>query len=133
LPQSLASSPPLPWVSLARGVPYFQTDDGLPWHPIGQNDAISWHELNPLFRRRDLSAVEDYFAWLSAQGVTCLRLMLEYAQVRHRYFESSPGSWSPNLIRFWGDLFAVAAQHNLRILLTPFDTFWMWLKFHHHH
>jgi mannan endo-1,4-beta-mannosidase len=125
-------SPPLPWVSVAPGVPYFQTDDGLPWHPIGQNDAISWSELNPLFRRRNPAAVEDYLSWLAAHGVTCMRLMLEYAQVRHRYFETAPGKWSPNLIRFWDDLFALSAQHGIRILLTPFDTFWMWLKFHHH-
>jgi mannan endo-1,4-beta-mannosidase len=125
-------SPPLPWVSVAPGVPYFQTEDGLPWHPIGQNDAISWSELNPLFRRRDPAAVEDYLSWLAAHGVTCMRLMLEYAQVRHRYFETAPGKWSPNLVRFWDDLFALSAQHNIRILLTPFDTFWMWLKFHHH-
>ena len=124
--------PPLPWVSVAPNVPYFQTDDGHPWHPIGQNDAISWHELNPLFRRRDVGVVEAYLATLAAHGVTCLRLMLEYAQVRHRYFESAPGRFSPNLIQFWDDLFALAAQHNLRILLTPFDTFWMWRKFHHH-
>jgi len=123
---------PLPWITTIPNIPYFQTEDGQPWHPIGQNDAISWRELNPLFRRKDVPAVERYLADLAAHGVTCMRLMLEYAQVRHRYFETSAGRWSPNMVRYWDDLFALSEKHGLRILLTPFDTFWMWLRFHHH-
>ncbi len=124
--------PALPWVSVIPGVPYFQTEDGRPFHPIGHNDAISWVDLNPLFRRRDLPAVSAYLADLAANGVTTLRLMLEYAQVRHRYIESAPGVFAPHMVRLWDDLFALCAQHGLRILLTPFDTFWTWLHFHHH-
>lgn len=122
----------LRWIERTPGAPYFQTEDGFPWHPIGHNDAISWKELNPLFGRKDVPAVEAYLAMLVAHGVTCLRLMLEYAQVRHRYFETSPGKWSRNVVQFWDDLFALCEKHGLRLLLTPFDTFWMWLKFQHH-
>ncbi len=122
----------LPWISVIPGVPYFQTEDGRPWHPIGQNDAISWIELNPLFGRKDVPAVEAYLAKLQGHGVTVLRLMLEYAQVRHRYFETSPGKWSRNVVQFWDDLFALCEKYGLRLLLTPFDTFWMWIKFKHH-
>lgn len=114
------------------GIPYFQTDDGQPWHPIGHNEAISWRELNPLFGRKDVPAVETYLRMLADHGVTVLRLMLEYAQVRHRYFETVPGRWSPRVVQFWDDLFALCEQLGLRLLLTPFDTFWMWLKFQHH-
>ncbi len=120
------------WIERTPGVPYFQTDDGQPWHAIGQNDAISWIELNPLFGRKNVPAVEAYLAKLAAHGVTCMRLMLEYAQVRHRYFETAPGKWSRNVVQFWDDLFALCEKHGIRILLTPFDTFWMWLKFKHH-
>ena len=123
---------PLRWITTAPHAPYFQTEHGHSWHPIGQNDAIHWHELNPLFRRRDLPTVEKYFAYLAAHGVTCMRLMLEYAHFRHRYFESSPGVWAPNMVRLWDDLFALAERHRIRILLTPFDTFWLWHKFRHH-
>ena len=122
----------LPWVSVAPHAPYFQTEDGAPWHPIGQNDAVSWHELNPLFRRRDVPAVRAHLAMLAEHGVTCMRLMLEYAQVRHRYFEKAPGAWSPAMVQFWDDLLALCEEHQIRLLLTPFDTFWMWLKFKHH-
>ena len=122
----------LPWVTTVPGIPYFQTEDGHPWHPIGQNDAISWRELNTLFGRKDVPAVEGYLKLLAAHGVTVMRLMLEYAQVRHRYFETTPGRWSRNVVQFWDDLFALCEQYGIRVLLTPFDTFWMWVKFKHH-
>ena len=122
----------MPWIEVAPGAPYFQTDTGSTWHPIGQNDAISWSELNPLFRRRDVHAVEAYLEMLARRGVTCMRLMLEYAQVRHRYFEKRAGVWSPHMVQLWDDLFALCERYGLRVLLTPFDTFWMWLHFKHH-
>jgi mannan endo-1,4-beta-mannosidase len=120
------------WISVAPGAPYFVDEDGAPWHPIGQNDAISWPELEPLFRRRDLPAVERHLCWLRDNGVTCLRLMLEYAQVRHRYIEKPAGRFVPAMVQLWDDLFAMCERVGLRILLTPLDTFWMWLHWRHH-
>ncbi len=123
---------PLAWVRTRPGHPYFFTEDGEPWTPIGQNDAISWVEFDGLFRRRDLPAVERHLRWLKAHGVTCLRLMLEYAQVRHRYFEKPAGRFVPNMVQLWDDLFALCEKVGLRILLTPVDTFWTWLHWRHH-
>lgn len=120
------------WISVAPGAPYFVDESGAPWHPIGQNDAISWPELEPLFRRRDLAAVERHLCWLRDNGVTCLRLMLEYAQVRHRYIEKPAGRFVPAMVQLWDDLFAMCERVGLRILLTPLDTFWMWLHWRHH-
>ncbi len=134
------------WVTRAPGVPYFMTDDGEPWHPIGQNDAVTWHELGPLYRRRDVAQVEAHLRWLVEHGVTCLRMMLEYAQERHRYFETGfvrggtatsassemQPKWSPGMVRFWDDLFALCEKVGLRLLLTPYDTFWMWIKWKQH-
>ena len=122
----------LPWIHVAAGAPYFVDDAGRDWTPIGQNDAITWPELAPLFRRRDLPAVERHLAWLVEHGVTCLRLMIEYAQVRHRYFERPVGRAVPAMVRLWDDLFALCERVGLRILLTPVDTFWMWLHWRHH-
>ncbi|VWX54711.1 hypothetical protein [Novosphingobium sp. 9U] len=122
----------LPWISVAPDAPYFVDEHGAPWHPIGQNDAISWPELAPLFRRRDLAAVERHLVWLRDNGVTCLRLMLEYAQVRHRYIEKPAGRFVPAMVQLWDDLFALCERVGLRILLTPLDTFWMWLHWRHH-
>jgi len=126
----VAKSGALPWIEVAGS--YFRTETGEPWTPIGQNDAIAWSEFNGLFRRRDLPAVEEHLAWLADHGVTCLRLMLEYAQVRHRYFERRIGQFTPNMVRLWDDLFALCEKHGIRILLTPFDTFWTWLHWRHH-
>jgi hypothetical protein len=122
----------LPWIKVAAGAPYFVTETGEPWTPIGQNDSISWVEFKGLFGRRDLPAVEAHLTWLVGHGVTCLRLMMEYAQVRHRYFERPLGSFPPNMVRLWDDLFALCERHGLRILLTPFDTFWTWMHWRHH-
>ncbi len=133
-PRSLRApgAAPLPWIGVAEGAPYFVEDGGADWHPIGQNDAISWIELDPLFRRRDVAAVDRHLAMLKRHGVTVLRLMMEYAQVRHRYLERPAGTFVPNMVQLWDDLFALCENHGLRILLTPYDTFWMWLHFHHH-
>ena len=127
-----AAQRPLQWISVAPDAPYFVDEDGAPWTPIGQNDAITWPELQGLFRRRDLPAVERHLHWLKAHGVTCLRLMMEYAQVRHRYFERPAGRVVPDMVRLWDDLFAMCERIGLRILLTPVDTFWTWLHWRWH-
>ncbi|TNC62470.1 hypothetical protein [Rubellimicrobium roseum] len=122
----------LPWVQVAPGAPYFVTEDGAPWTPVGQNDAITWPELEGLFRRRDLEGVERHIAWLRDHGVTVLRLMLEYAHGENRYLETPVGRFAPNMVRLWDDLFAICARQGMRLLLTPFDTFWMWLRWKRH-
>ena len=123
---------PLPWIRVAADAPYFVEEGGAAWTPIGQNDAISWPELAPLFRRRDLAAVERHLIGLRASGVTCMRLMLEYAQVRHRYFERPAGRFVPAMVQLWDDLFRLCERTGLRILLTPVDTFWTWVHWRWH-
>ncbi len=124
--------PALPWIVRSPGAPYFATEDGATWHPIGANDAIGWPELDPLFRRRDLPAVERHLRHLADHGVTVLRLMLEYAQGRHRYLERPVGRFAPNMVALWDDLFAICERIGMRMLLTPFDTFFTWRRWRHH-
>lgn len=135
LDQPLAEAPgdarPLPWIKVAPDAPYFIDEEGRPFTPIGQNDAISWPELDGLFRRKDLPGVEAHLRWLKDHGVNTLRLMLEYAQVRHRYFERPAGRFVPAMVQLWDDLFALCEKLGLRILLTPVDTFWMWRHWKH--
>lgn len=100
--------------------------------PIGQNDAITWPDLGGCYGRRDLASVERYLATLAGHGVTCLRLMLEYSQGQRHYFERPAGRFQPRMIQLWDDLFALCEQYGLRILLTPFDTFWMWNRWSRH-
>ncbi|WP_121118441.1 hypothetical protein [Croceibacterium ferulae] len=126
------TTPGLPWIEVAASAPYFCDETGVPWHPIGQNDSIDWPELAPLFRRRDLPAVERHLRWLKASGVTCLRLMLEDARGRHRFLEKPAGRFVPAMVQVWDDLFALCEAVGLRILLTPLDTFWMWMRWKQH-
>lgn len=122
----------LRWIGTQPGIPYFLDDQARPWTPIGQNDAITWPELAGLFRRRDLRAVEAHLRWLKAHGVTCLRLMLEYCHGEHRYLERPVGRFSPNMVRLWDDLFALLEEIGLHVLLTPYDTFFMWIRWRSH-
>jgi mannan endo-1,4-beta-mannosidase len=122
----------LPWITVAPGVPYFVTEYGEDWTPIGQNDAITWPELAGAFRRRDLMSAAGYLRKLQESGVTVLRLMLEYCHGTHRHLERPAGVFQPNMVRLWDDLFALCEQYGLRILLTPYDTFWMWLHWDQH-
>jgi mannan endo-1,4-beta-mannosidase len=128
----------LPWVVLNAAepgklrAPYFMTDDGRSWTPIGQNDAITWPELNGLFRRRDVKTAERYLDTLAAHGVTVLRLMMEYSQFDSRCFEKPVGFFQPSMVRLWDDIFEMCDERGLRILLTPFDTFWMWINWSRH-
>ncbi len=127
-----AETTPFPWIQVAPDAPYFVTEQGDAWTPIGQNDAVTWPDLAGLFRRRDLPAVEGHLRWLRAHGVTCLRLMLEYTHGENRYLERPIGRFQPNMVRLWDDLFALCERQGLRILLTPFDTFWMWIRWGKH-
>lgn len=119
-------------VRVVPGSPYFMTDDGASWTPIGHNDAITWPDLAPLFRRRDLAAVERHLLELRAHGVTCIRLMLEYCHGEHRYLERPAGRFVPAMVRLWDDLFRLLERVGLRVLLTPYDTFFMWIRWQRH-
>lgn len=124
--------PPLERIVVRPGLPYFVTERGVAWTPIGHNDAVTWPELAGLFRRRDLDAVERHLEGLVASGVTCVRLMLEYCHGEHRYLEKPAGRFVPNMVRLWDDLFAMLERVGLRVLLTPYDTFFMWIRWRDH-
>ena len=122
----------LDWIVRAPQAPYFITQSGATWTPIGQNEAISWHELNGLVARRDLPAVGNHLAWLKSQGVTVLRLMLEYAETGAFFFEQPAGTINPAMVALWDDLFQLVEQAGLRILLTPLDTYFHWVRWDLH-
>lgn len=116
---------PLSPLRVAPGGRYFETFDGEPFLLIGFNDAISWPGLNGLFRRRDLPAVRLYLEDLKAHGINTLRLMLEYNHREGRYFERRAGEFNTEMVRLWDDLFRLCEELELRIFLTPYDTYWM--------
>ena len=122
----------LSWIARAPGRPYFVTDAGEAWTPIGQNDGISWIEWRGLLHRSDLGAVERHLAYLRDSGVTCLRFMLEYAETGEHFFEQPAGTFNPAMVQLWDDLFRLVAAARLRILLTPLDTYFHWVRWDLH-
>ncbi len=122
----------LPWVSVSEGTPYFITGSGEPWTPLGHNDSITWPALDGLYRRRDVGSVDRYLGTLARRGVTCLRVMLEYSEADNRWLECPPGRFNPAMVQLWDDLFAKCEARGLRLLVTPFDTFWMWNRWKRH-
>lgn len=68
----------------------------------------------------------------ATQGVTVLRVMLEYVHRESRYFEKPVGRFNPAMVRLWDDFFALCEQLGLRILLMPWDNFWMARRWHRH-
>jgi mannan endo-1,4-beta-mannosidase len=111
---------------------YFETFDGEPFLFIGFNDAVHWPGLAGLFRSRDLDTVDQYLADAASNGVTVLRVMLEYAHREGRYFERPAGRFNPGMVRLWDELFSRCEAHGLRILLAPWDNFWMARRWHKH-
>lgn len=122
----------MPWIEVAGNAPYFVTSSGEPWTPIGHNSAITWPDLNGGFGRRDLPGLASHLEMLAAHGITCIRLMLEYCRGEHRYFEQPVGRFKPRMVQYWDDLFQLCERFGLRMLLTPFDTFWMWIRWRYH-
>ncbi|HEY0203190.1 MAG TPA: hypothetical protein VGC15_03445, partial [Acetobacteraceae bacterium] len=122
----------LPWIQRAPGLPYFITEHGDPWTPIGQNDAMPWVDWNGVLHQRDLPAVAGHLAWLRQQGVTCLRFMLEYAEFGGHFFEQPAGVFNPVLVQAWDDLFRLCGEAGLRLLLTPLDTYFHWVRWDLH-
>src|SRR3954467_8601556 len=85
---------PLPWVRLAPGRRYFETEDREPFLIIGQNDALTRPELEGLLGRRDLPSVDRPRGRLRTHGVTTLRVMLEYVG-DGLYLEHRSGEFEP--------------------------------------
>lgn len=54
------------WIRCAKGAPYFQTESGTTWPPVGHNEAITWPKR--LYGRRDPQVVDRHFARLKAHG-----------------------------------------------------------------
>ena len=119
------------WIRRAPGVPYFETDAGEPWTPIGQNDALTWPELGGVMQG-DLAPVARHLAYLRDSGVTCLRLMLEYAQGDDCYLEAPDGTWNARLVAAWDALVPLCERAGLRLLLTPYDTYFHWVRWDAH-
>lgn len=112
------------FIAVSPNSPYFVDEDGRGFIVIGQNDAVPWPGLSTLLNRVSPAATEAYIRDLRAHGVTVSRVMIEYTQEPHTYFENPVGTFSEPIVQFWDDFIALAEAHGLYLLLTPYDTFW---------
>lgn len=119
-------------IQVTPGGRFFETCQGQPFLFIGANDAISWPGLAGLYQRRDLAGASAYLADLAAHGITVMRLMLEYCQDDAHYFEQPVGQPNPIMVQLWDDLLELCERVGLRVLLAPWDNFWMARRWEQH-
>jgi hypothetical protein len=112
------------YISVAPGGHYFVDEGGQGFIVIGQNDGVSWPGLVTLVDRSSSLSTERYIMDLREHGVTVSRIMIEYSEKPFTFLENPVGTFSPSIIQFWDDFFALAEAHGLYLLLTPYDTFW---------
>jgi mannan endo-1,4-beta-mannosidase len=122
----------MPYVRVAPGGRYFMTEDGAPFLVIGHNEGMPWPGLHNLHYERDIPTTEAYIAGLAAQGVTVLRIMLEYAQSNGWLFENPVGRPVPGTVLYWDDLIGLCERHRMRLLVLFWDTFFMSRRWKHH-
>ena len=93
---------------------------------IGENDGTMWPGCWDLWQNNDLAATESYVAGLAANGVNCMRIMLEDGGSADGYIENPLGNFNNTRdINFWDKFLPLCSKYNMTVLLTPWDTFWM--------
>ena len=127
-----SASPKLAWIGKAPSVPYFMTETGDSWTPVGHNDSITWPGLSGLLGMKDAASADAYLAMLARNGINCIRLMLEHAETPEGHFENPVGVFVPQMVELWDRLFAMCQRHGIHVLLTPFDTFWSRINWNDH-
>lgn len=117
-------------VRVMPGGRQFALASGKPFVPIGYNHNPDWTEFawaNPLNPEGyDPKRADARFAKLQANGVNVVRMMAETPPSGN--LEDAVGTFSPEHMTWLDNLVTSARRHNVRIMLTPYDTFWMNLR-----
>jgi mannan endo-1,4-beta-mannosidase len=58
--------------------------------------------------------------------------MLEYCEDQRGHLEQPAGCFRPTMVALWDDLVRLCGRLGLRLLLTPFDTFFTWNNWGEH-
>ncbi|MBZ0290558.1 MAG: cellulase family glycosylhydrolase, partial [Anaerolineae bacterium] len=110
-------------ISVSPNGRYFVDEAGQGFIVLGQNDSYYWPGLSALYSGMP-EGTENYVRDLRAHGITVSRVMIEYAQEASTYLENPVGTFSDSVVAFWDAFIAMAEEHGLYLLLTPYDTFW---------
>jgi mannan endo-1,4-beta-mannosidase len=110
---------------------YFQFEDGTDFLPLGFDQMPDFPEslykvypINNLMY--DKEALREYFNKMHDHGVTVLRVWGEAPDYDYRYLllENPVGVFNPAFARFFDDVFELAKDYKIYIMLTPYDTYW---------
>lgn len=114
------------YVRVMPGGRYFVHADGRPFIPIGYNHNPDWtkfDEANPSREVYDPTLPDRYMAHLRERGVNVIRLMIETPPSGN--LEEPVGLFSPEHVRWIDTIVLAARKHDIKLLITPWDTFWM--------
>ncbi len=117
------------FIRVMKGGRYFVNSSGKPFIPIGYNHNPDWPELeqsDPLRDDFDPGRTEKWFSNLERHGVNVIRLMVETPPSGN--LEERPGLFRPEHLLWLDQIVICARRHNVKLWITPYDTFWMSLK-----
>lgn len=117
------------YIRTAPGARYFTHADGRPFIPIGYNHNPDWAKLlecNPCIPGYDPRVTDRFFGRLKASGVNLVRLMVETPP--SGCIEDPIGTFRPEHVRWIDHIVTFARKHDIRLMVTPWDTFWMNLR-----
>ncbi|HWD39384.1 MAG TPA: hypothetical protein VG944_11075 [Fimbriimonas sp.] len=118
------------YVKVMSGGRYFVHADGRPFIPIGYNHNPDWpkfEESNPEREVYEPQVTARYMAHLKESGVNVIRLMVETPPTGT--LEDPIGAFSPEHVRWIDTIFAEARKNGIKLIVTPWDTFWMNVRF----
>lgn len=110
---------------------YFQLEDGTDFLPLGFDQMPDFSES--LFKvypvnnyAYDKESLRQYFNMMHDHGVNVLRVWAEAPDADYRYMLLEPevGVYNPAFERFFDDIFELAEEYKIYIMLTPYDNFW---------
>ena len=115
------------YVRVADGGRYFVHADGEFFTPIGYNHNPEWQqtgEANPANDAYDLAVTDKFFKHLHDSGVNLIRMMCE-APGADLLLENPVGTFKPEQVAFLDNIVKLARKHDIKLMITPWDTFWM--------
>lgn len=105
---------------------FFAHSDGKPYIPLGFNHNPDWSKLveaNPMRDDYAPEVTDQWFATLAQNGTNLVRLMVETPPSGN--MEDPVGTFLPEHMRWLDHVVTSARKHGIRLMVTPYDTFWM--------
>ena len=115
------------YVRVAPGGKYFVHADGRFFTPLGYNHNPEWPQTGESAIGREWynpEVTDSFFRHLNECGVNVIRMMLE-APAAGFMLEDPVGAFKPEQVAFIDNIVKLARKHGIKLIMTPWDTFWM--------